>query len=57
MLAVGAAAEKLQKDSTWTAGTATASNDAVTVAAGESPLPGSLTFSVDGAAWPPRSRW
>jgi flagellar hook-associated protein 2 len=46
MLAVGAAADKLQKASTWTAGTATASNDAVTVAAGESPLPGSLTFSV-----------
>jgi flagellar hook-associated protein 2 len=46
MLAVGAAADKLQKASTWTAGTATASNDAVTVAAGESPLAGSLTFSV-----------
>jgi flagellar hook-associated protein 2 len=46
MLAVGAAAEKLQKASIWTAGTATASNDAVTVAAGENPLPGSLTFSV-----------
>lgn len=46
MLAVGAAAEKLQKASTWTAGTATASNDAVNVAAGDSPLPGSLTFSV-----------
>jgi flagellar hook-associated protein 2 len=46
MLAVGAAADKLQKASTWTAGTASASNDAVTVAAGESPLAGSLTFSV-----------
>lgn len=46
MLAVGTAADKLQKTSTWTAGTATASNDAVTVAAGDSPLPGSLTFSV-----------
>ena len=35
MLAVGAAADKLQKASTWTAGTATASNDAVTVAAAQ----------------------
>lgn len=50
MLAVGAAAEKVQKASTWTAGTATASNDAVTVAAGENPLPGSLTFSVSQLA-------
>jgi flagellar hook-associated protein 2 len=46
MLAVGTAAEKLQKASTWTAGTATASNDAVTVAVGDNPLPGSLSFSV-----------
>lgn len=46
VLAVGAAADKLAKTSTWTAGTATASSDAVSVAAGDSPLPGSLTFGV-----------
>jgi flagellar hook-associated protein 2 len=46
LLAISTAADKLQKASAWTAGTASASNDAVTVTAGESPLPGSLTFSV-----------
>jgi len=46
LLAISTAAASLQKSSTWTAGTASASNDAVSVTAGESPLPGSLTFSV-----------
>jgi flagellar hook-associated protein 2 len=46
LLAVSTAAENLKKDTAWTAGTATASNDAVSVTVGDSPLPGSLTFSV-----------
>ncbi|HET8615245.1 MAG TPA: flagellar filament capping protein FliD [Actinomycetales bacterium] len=50
LLAISTAADNLKKDAAWTAGTATASNDAVSVTTGDSPLPGSLTFSVSRLA-------
>jgi flagellar hook-associated protein 2 len=50
LLAISTAADSLKKGAAWTAGTATASNDAVSVTVGDAPLPGSLTFSVSRLA-------